>query len=120
MGRILDWYKKTEGRDFTAAEDPGVVSVTQIYNYFKQHGYKTVVMGASFRNTGEILELAGCDALTIGPELLDALAASHEPVVQKLMAEQPETTDTITALDEVAFRWAMNQDAMATDRRRHS
>ena len=66
VGRILDWYKKAEGRDSTAAEDPGIVSVTQIYNYFqKQHGYKTVVMGASFRNTGEILELAGCDALTI-------------------------------------------------------
>lgn len=116
VGRILDWYKKAEGRDFTASEDPGVVSVTQIYNYYKQHGYNTVVMGASFRNTDEILELAGCDALTIGPELLDALAASSEPVVQKLVAEQPAATDAVAALTEKAFRWAMNQDAMATEK----
>lgn len=116
VGRILDWYKKAEDRDFTAFEDPGVVSVTQIYNYYKQHGYNTVVMGASFRNTDEILELAGCDALTIGPELLDALAASSEPVVQKLVAEQPAATDAVAALTEKAFRWAMNQDAMATEK----
>lgn len=116
VGRILDWYKKAEDRDFTASEDPGVVSVTQIYNYYKQHGYNTVVMGASFRNTDEILELAGCDALTIGPELLDALAASSEPVVQKLVAEQPAATDAVAALTEKAFRWAMNQDAMATEK----
>lgn len=116
VGRILDWYKKAEDRDFTAFEDPGVVSVTQIYNYYKQHGYNTVVMGASFRNTDEILELVGCDALTIGPELLDALAASSEPVVQKLVAEQPAATDAVAALTEKAFRWAMNQDAMATEK----
>lgn len=116
VGRILDWYKKAEDRDFTASEDPGVVSVTQIYNYYKQHGYNTVVMGASFRNTDEILELAGCDALTIGPELLDALAASSEPVVQKLVAEQPAATDAVAALTEKDFRWAMNQDAMATEK----
>ena len=116
VGRILDWYKKAEDRDFTASEDPGVVSVTQIYNYYKQHGYNTVVMGASFRNTDEILELAGCDALTIGPELLDALAASSEPVVQKLVAEQPAATDAVAALTDKAVRWAMNQDAMATEK----
>merc|ERR1712100_609500 len=73
VGRILDWYKKAEGRDFPAEEDPGVLSVRRIYNYYKQNGYKTIVMGASFPNTGEIMELAGCDKLTIGPKFLDQL-----------------------------------------------
>ncbi|MGB1271523.1 MAG: transaldolase [Endozoicomonas sp.] len=119
VGRILDWYKKTEGRDFTAEEDPGVVSVTRIYNYYKQHGYKTVVMGASFRNTGEIIELAGCDCLTIGPGLLDDLEQSQEPLSQKLFADQPVCDpgdQQKVVLDEAAFRWAMNEGPMATEK----
>lgn len=119
VGRILDWYKKAEGRDFTAQEDPGVVSVTRIYNYYKQHGYKTVVMGASFRNTGEILELAGCDCLTIGPGLLDDLEKSQAPLQQKLFADQPvcdPRDQQKVVLDEAAFRWAMNEDPMATEK----
>jgi transaldolase len=116
VGRILDWYKNAEGRDFSSAEDPGVVSVTRIYNYFKQHDYKTVVMGASFRNTGEILELAGCDCLTIGPGLLDDLEQSQETVVQKLSESQTGIDEEKVVLDEAAFRWAMNEDAMATEK----
>ncbi|NAX46101.1 transaldolase, partial [Photobacterium halotolerans] len=83
VGRIMDWYKAKEGRDFDAAEDPGVLSVTAIYNYYKALGYNTVVMGASFRNTGEILELAGCDRLTISPQLLQELSEAQGDVVQK-------------------------------------
>ncbi len=116
VGRILDWYKKAEGRDFSPAEDPGVLSVSRIYNYYKHYGYKTVVMGASFRNTGEITELAGCDCLTIGPDLLKQLAASQEPLVQKLSADSNTTRDEKVILDEAAFRWAMNEDAMATEK----
>ncbi|MGI9281755.1 MAG: transaldolase [Endozoicomonas sp.] len=116
VGRILDWYKKAEGRDFEASEDPGVVSVTRIYNYFKQHGYSTVVMGASFRNTGEIIELAGCDCLTIGPGLLDDLEKTEETVVQKLSQESAASSDEKVVLDETGFRWAMNEDAMATEK----
>ena len=116
VGRILDWYKKAEGRDYTASEDPGVVSVSRIYNYYKQHGYKTVVMGASFRNTGEITELAGCDCLTIGPALLDQLAASNEPLEQKLFADAPKSNEEKVVLNETGFRWAMNEDAMATEK----
>ena len=116
VGRILDWYKKSEGRDFSPDEDPGVLSVTRIYNYYKHYGYKTVVMGASFRNTGEITELAGCDCLTIGPDLLKQLAASHEPLEQKLSANSKLAVDAKVILDETAFRWAMNEDAMATEK----
>lgn len=116
VGRILDWYKKAEGRDFTASEDPGVQSVTRIYNYYRQYGYKTVVMGASFRNTGEIIELAGCDCLTIGPDLLDQLESSDKPLEQKLFADSPDSGDKKVVLDEAAFRWAMNNDAMATEK----
>src|SRR5690606_21214580 len=87
VGRIMDWYKAKEGRDFDAAEDPGVLSVTAIYNYYKALGYNTVVMGASFRNTGEILELAGCDRLTISPQLLQELSEAQGDVVQKLSAD---------------------------------
>ena len=116
VGRILDWYKKAEGRDFSASEDPGVQSVTRIYNYYKQHGYKTVVMGASFRNTGEIIELAGCDCLTIGPDLLDQLESTENPLEQKLFADSPSCSDNKVVLDEAAFRWAMNEDAMATEK----
>ncbi|MCX9711852.1 transaldolase, partial [Vibrio cholerae] len=85
VGRIMDWYKAKEGRDFAASEDPGVLSVTKIYNYYKEHGYKTVVMGASFRNIGEILELAGCDRLTIAPSLLAELEAAEGELVAKLV-----------------------------------
>lgn len=116
VGRILDWHKKTEGRDFKAAEDPGVVSVTRIYNYYKQHGYNTVVMGASFRNTGEIIELAGCDCLTIGPGLLDELEKTEVTVVQKLSPENATSSHKKVVLNEQAFRWAMNEDAMATEK----
>ncbi|QYJ76273.1 MULTISPECIES: transaldolase [Shewanella] len=115
VGRILDWYKKSTGKDYSASEDPGVVSVTDIYNYYKRHGYKTVVMGASFRNTGEIIELAGCDRLTIGPSLLEEMAASNTPVVRKLTP----TTDTVApgpVMSEAEFRWEMNQDAMAVEK----
>ena len=116
VGRILDWYKKDSGRDsYPAAEDPGVVSVTSIYNYYKAKGYKTVVMGASFRNKDEILELAGCDRLTISPQLMDELAKSDEQVVQKLTAEQPPI-EAEASLTEAQFRWLMNQDAMATEK----
>ena len=116
VGRILDWYKKTEGRDFSATEDPGVQSVTRIYNYYKQHGYKTVVMGASFRNTREILELAGCDCLTISPSLLDELENTEAELEQKLFADNPTNSDPEVVLDETSFRWAMNEDAMATEK----
>jgi transaldolase len=115
VGRILDWYKKDTGKDYTAAEDPGVISVTEIYNYYKQHGYNTVVMGASFRNTGEIIELAGCDRLTIGPALLEELANSQAPIVPKLVADQPQR-QADAPLTEAQFRWEFNQDPMAVDK----
>ena len=117
VGRILDWYKASTGRDsYPAAEDPGVVSVTRIYNYYKQHGYNTVVMGASFRNSGEILELAGCDRLTISPQLLEELASTEGELAHRLDpaatgAEQPKLS-----LNEAQFRWMMNEDAMATEK----
>jgi transaldolase len=117
VGRILDWYKAKEKRDYSASEDPGVVSVTGIYNYYKRHGYSTVVMGASFRNIGEIEMLAGCDRLTISPALLAELAASDGPLPRKLDAEAARTMDIPRQpMDEVRFRWAMNQDAMATEK----
>jgi transaldolase len=116
VGRILDWYKKDTGRtDYVSNEDPGVVSVTSIYNYYKQQGYNTVVMGASFRNVGEILELAGCDRLTISPQLMDDLANSTETVVQKLKACDPSANKE-SALSQAQFRWLMNEDAMATEK----
>ena len=117
VGRIYDWYKKAENRDFKGAEDPGVRSTTAIYNYFKKYGHKTEVMGASFRNTGEILELAGCDLLTISPKLLAELQKSEEPVVQKLSAEAAQKMDIERVpTDEKSFRWLMNEDAMATEK----
>ncbi|MCW7555758.1 transaldolase [Endozoicomonas gorgoniicola] len=116
VGRILDWYKQSEGRDYAGAEDPGVVSVSRIFNYYKQHGYKTTVMGASFRNTGEIRELAGCDCLTIGPSLLEELENTEQPLKQKLYAEKPVSDDPRVSLDETTFRWLMNEDAMATEK----
>ncbi|MGO3345888.1 MAG: transaldolase [Marinomonas sp.] len=115
VGRILDWYKKSTGEEYTAETDPGVVSVTEIYNYYKEHGYNTVVMGASFRNIGEIEQLAGCDRLTISPVLLEELKKDESPLERKLIP----TTDikpAPEAISEQAFRWAMNEDAMATEK----
>lgn len=118
VGRILDWFKaKNPAKDYKGAEDPGVQSVTSIFNYYKKHGYHTVVMGASFRNVSEITELAGCDLLTIGPSLLDELAKMHDAVPCKL---DPAAAAALqipkVAMDEAAFRWALNEDAMATDK----
>ncbi|MDD8059406.1 MULTISPECIES: transaldolase [Shewanella] len=115
VGRILDWYKKDTGQDYTAETDPGVVSVTEIYNYYKQHGYDTVVMGASFRNIGEIIELAGCDRLTIGPALLEELANTDVTISRKLVAAT-STVAAPTALTEEQFRWDFNEDPMAVDK----
>ncbi|MBU2871558.1 transaldolase [Colwellia sp. E2M01] len=116
VGRILDWYKKAEGKDsYLPSEDPGVLSVTDIYNYYKQHGYNTVVMGASFRNVEEILELAGCDRLTIGPGLLEQLEASTADVPVKL-AYSGEIKAQPESLTEAQFRWDHNQDAMAVEK----
>lgn len=118
VGRILDWYKKDTGRsEYPSDEDPGVVSVTNIYNYYKSKGYNTVVMGASFRNIGEILALAGCDRLTISPQLMDELAKSTATVEQKLHPEnQSGLTSTETPLTEAQWRWQMNEDTMATEK----
>jgi transaldolase len=116
VGRILDWYKKEKGvKEYAQAEDPGVISVTEIYSYFKKFGYKTQVMGASFRNIGEILELAGCDLLTIAPSLLQELHSSTAPVNRKLDSAQAAMHPIKKrAIDEKAFRWELNEDAMAT------
>jgi transaldolase len=117
VGRIYDWYKAAMKRDYVGAEDPGVKSVTEIYAYYKKFGYATEVMGASFRNTGQIVELAGCDLLTISPELLGKLAESHEPVVRKLNPEASKTADIKRLnLDEKTFRFLLNEDAMATEK----
>ncbi|XP_008546484.1 transaldolase [Microplitis demolitor] len=118
VGRILDWYvANTDKKSFEPKEDPGVISVTKIYNYYKKFGYKTVVMGASFRNIGEIKELAGCDLLTISPKLLEELEKSNEPVRKMLNSEAAKKTDLkkIT-LSESEFRWMLNEDQMATDK----
>ncbi|MGB0214230.1 MAG: transaldolase [Alteromonas oceani] len=116
VGRILDWYKADQpDADFSGANDPGVQSVTRIYNYFKEHGYDTIVMGASFRNISEIQELAGCDRLTISPGLLDELANTDAELPRKLTpVDSPKAAPT--ALTEQTFRWDMNEDAMATDK----
>ena len=116
VGRILDWYKKDTGRnDYASNEDPGVVSVTSIYNYYKQQGFNTVVMGASFRNIGEILELAGCDRLTISPQLMDELSNNTDTVIQKLTSCEA-TAEKEAALSQAEFRWQMNEDPMATEK----
>lgn len=117
VGRILDWHKKNSGKEFSAVEDPGVISVTAIYNYYKKFGYKTEVMGASFRSKGEITELAGCDLLTISPGLLGELASSSEPLTRKLDAKVAKKLkiDKIE-MNEKAFRWMMNEDPMATEK----
>jgi transaldolase len=117
VGRILDWHKAHgEKGSYSAEEDPGVLSVTHIYNFYKQHNYKTVVMGASFRNTGEIEQLAGCDRLTISPPLLAELAADNGPLPLKLKADDTGAAIAIPDNSEQAFRWAMNEDAMATEK----
>jgi transaldolase len=117
VGRILDWYKKSTGKDFAAAEDPGVVSVKEIYAYYKKFGYSTEVMGASFRNRGEILELAGCDLLTISPQLLGDLKSNTEPIQRKLNpASAKDAKIERLELDEKKFRWLLNENAMATEK----
>ena len=117
VGRIYDWFKKSTGKEYVGAEDPGVKSVRQIYAYYKKFGYATQVMGASFRNMGQILELAGCDLLTISPNLLGELQGSSVVVVQKLEAAQAKK-DPISKLplDEKGFRFLLNEDAMATEK----
>jgi len=118
VGRILDWYKKADGvESYSADEDPGVRSVAHIYNYYKKFGYRTEVMGASFRNSGEILALAGCDLLTIAPKFLDELSARDATVVRRLSPESA-AADPIerVAMDEGQFRWLMNEDPMATEK----
>jgi transaldolase len=152
VGRIMDWYKKANNKEYVGAEDPGVVSVTKIYNYYKRYNYKTIVMGASctwaplallflfnsicrcrtnnmqfwtmrvlccaVRNTGEIAELAGCDRLTISPALLESLQSSSTPVPAKLTvaAAADACKEQQVHFDEAAFRWALNEDAMATEK----
>lgn len=118
VGRILDWYvANTDKKTYEAKEDPGVISVTKIYNYYKKFGYKTVVMGASFRNAGEIKELAGCDFLTISPKLLEELEESKDPIRKVLNVESAKKCDLQKiSLDEAEFRWLLNEDQMATDK----
>ncbi|THH16062.1 hypothetical protein EW146_g4513 [Bondarzewia mesenterica] len=120
VGRILDWYKKSTGKTYEGDEDPGVQSVKRIYNYFKQHGYKTIVMGASFRNTGEIKALAGIDFLTISPSLLEELKKSTEPVPKRLDALAAAKAEPIPKVsfigNEAEFRWALLQEQMAFDK----
>jgi transaldolase len=117
VGRIYDWYKKASGTDYVGADDPGVQSVQRIYSYYKKFGYATEVMGASFRNTSQILELAGCDLLTISPELLQKLAETEGTVERKLSPDQASATELRKiSLDEKAFRLALNEDAMATEK----
>ena len=116
VGRIYDWYKKSTGIDYTGADDPGVQSVKRIYQYYRKFGYKTEVMGASFRNTSQILELAGCDLLTIAPDLLQKLADTDAPVERKLGGDAPAATIDKVSIDEKTFRFMMNDDAMATEK----
>ncbi len=117
VGRIYDWYKAKTGQEYTGADDPGVKSVRTIYNYFKKFGYETQVMGASFRNTSQILELAGCDLLTISPELLGELQGSDGAVTRHLSVEEAKASDvTKVPMDEKTFRWMLNEDAMGTEK----
>ena len=116
VGRILDWYKASTGKaDYSAEEDPGVISVSKIYNFYKESGYKTVVMGASFRNTAEIEQLAGCDRLTISPDLLAKLAMDQDKLVQRLIP-RASTIKPASKMTEQQFRWELNEDAMATEK----
>ncbi|KQQ56268.1 transaldolase [Pseudomonas sp. Leaf127] len=114
VGRIYDWYKKSTGQEYTGAEDPGVQSVARIYNYYKANGFNTVVMGASFRNIGQIEQLAGCDRLTISPELLKQLAEDQGTLERKLVPGQ--AGEPRQSLGEREFRWLSNEDAMATEK----
>ncbi|KAJ3323019.1 Transaldolase [Boothiomyces sp. JEL0866] len=117
VGRIMDWYKKSTGKTYAAVEDPGVLSVQAIYNYYKKYGYNTIVMGASFRNTGEIEELTGCDYLTISPALLSELEASTKDLTPRLSVDKAKALDIEkVTFDEKSFRWSLNQDAMATEK----
>ena len=118
VGRIYDWYRQQRKvDDIPVEDDPGVASVVRIYNYYKKHGYKTQVMGASFRKTGQILALAGCDLLTIAPDLLDKLSKAEGEIARKLSPEAARRSDIDkVALDEKSFRWQHNDDAMATDK----
>ena len=117
VGRILDWYKKSTGKDYAAKDDPGVESVREIYAYYKKFGYGTEVMGASFRNAGEILELAGCDLLTISPQLLGELSQGTTPVERKLSPEWAKSQNVERLkLDEKVFRFLLNENAMATEK----
>lgn len=117
VGRILDWYKaNTDKKTYTRAEDPGVISVTEIYQYYKQHNINTVVMGASFRNIGEIEALAGCDRLTISPALLEELSHDSTTLTRQLSPQTSSTTIAKVTLDEASFRFQMNENPMATEK----
>jgi transaldolase len=117
VGRIYDWYKKENKRDYQGAEDPGVQSVEEIYTYYKKFDIPTEVMGASFRSTGQILELAGCDCLTISPELMQELAKSNQPIARKLSPEKAKSAKIdVLDLDEKKFRWMLNDNAMAYEK----
>ena len=117
VGRIYDWFKAANKRDYAGAEDPGVQSVQEIYTYYKHFGYETEVMGASFRNVGQILELAGCDLLTISPELMKELSESHRTVDRKLTPENAKNADIKRLeIDEKKFRYLVNENAMATEK----
>ncbi len=115
VGRILDWHRAKGASDFAPEDDPGVQSVRKIYAYFKEHGYKTIVMGASFRNMGEIVALAGCDRLTIAPVLLEELKAS-EGMLERKLKDRGQTSKPPRPMTEAEFRWQMNEDAMATEK----
>lgn len=117
VGRILDWNKSHKpDQDYSGAQDPGVESVTSIYNFYKSNGYNTIVMGASFRNITEIQQLAGCDRLTISPQLMLELENTHEPLLQMLSVESASSEISTPLNDETTFRWLMNEDAMATEK----
>ncbi|GGC74081.1 transaldolase [Undibacterium terreum] len=117
VGRIYDWFKKQTGQEIYGADDPGVLSVKRIYNYYRKFGYDTEIMGASFRNTSQILELAGCDLLTISPDLLQKLADTTSPITPKLSKEAAQASDVQKiSVDEKSFRFQLNEDAMATEK----
>jgi transaldolase len=116
VGRIFDWHVKAGGGPYTGETDPGVTSVRSIYAYYKTYGIKTVVMGASFRNTGEIEALAGCDRLTIAPDLLHKLADDNGALARRLSPQVAGPAPAKIALDEKRFRWLLNEDAMATEK----
>ncbi len=117
VGRIYDWYKKQTGQEIYGADDPGVLSVKKIYNYYRKFGYPTEIMGASFRNTSQILELAGCDLLTISPDLLQKLSDSNTGIVPKLSKEAAMSSDVEKmSMTEKNFRFQLNEDAMATEK----